>query len=136
MTPTPAQQRNSFSEGFALGLLLNGKDQLPPNSTSAEFAFRGAWRDWSHSSHFPRIGSDVTLRLNEYRIITHAQEERQVFALYWAQVDGFWTVHSKNMPIDTANPDDVQFVVGVIEEDIPAEAWAALVSGFRDRAEK
>lgn len=133
MTQTSAQQRNGFSEGFALGLLLNRRDQLPPVNGSAEFAFRGAWRGWSHSSQFPRIGSDVKLRLNEYRIITHASETRKVFALYWSQVDGLWTVHSKGAPIDTGNPDDVQFVVSVVNEQVPAEAWAELASSFLER---
>lgn len=135
MTQTPAQQRNGFSEGFALGLLLNGREQLPPNTTSAEWAFRGAWRDWSHGSHFPRIGTDVKLRLNEYHIITHASETRKVFALYWAQVDGLWTVHSKGTPIDAGNPDDVQFVVSIVNEHVPAEAWAELARAFLKRAE-
>ncbi|WP_453985865.1 hypothetical protein [Brevibacterium casei] len=135
MTQSSARQRNGFSEGFALGLLLNGRGGLPPNTVSAELAFRRAWRNWSHGGHFPRIGSDVKLRLNEYRIITHASEARQVFTLYWAQVDGLWTVNSKGAPIDVGNPDDVQFVVSIVNERVPAEAWAELAHAFLKRAE-
>ena len=59
MTLTPTRQRNSVSEGIALGLVLLGHFDLPFDKVTADLAFTGAWRSWTYTSRFPQIQTDL-----------------------------------------------------------------------------
>ncbi|WP_127362863.1 hypothetical protein [Brevibacterium aurantiacum] len=127
------QQRNVVSEGFALGLLMNGTDQLPKDTIKVGFAFAGAWREWRHSSALSQVTTDLRSGLNEYIAITRADERKQTFALYWVRYENTWTVFSRSDDFDAGNPSDLEFAARTINGDLPATAWAELARTFLER---
>lgn len=53
MMITGPQQRKAVSEGFALGLIVSGTQQLAWNKVAIDIAFPEAWHDWQHKGTFP-----------------------------------------------------------------------------------
>ena len=56
MTQSKDQQVKVVVVGMALGVLPQGVEAVTSKKMALEFAFNYAWRRWSQSRRFPRIG--------------------------------------------------------------------------------
>lgn len=56
MTQSKDQQVKVVVVGMALGVLAQGVEAVTSKKMALEFAFNYAWRRWSQSTRFPRIG--------------------------------------------------------------------------------
>lgn len=109
-------KENEFSEGFALGVLMCGREELPTNKPMFELAFNRVWRQWSYSSTYPFVGA----RGNKDEIyqMTHAGVRRGTMHLYW-----------EGLAVQARGEDDLNAkdIAKSINPEIPAEAWRELV---------
>lgn len=90
-----------------------GQDAIPHDKVGVEMAFRRAWRRWPYASRFPFVSSDR--RKDEFYQIRHADYRKHTFGLYWDDYD----VRLRNESDDQL---DAEFLAGLVDEDIPAEA--------------
>lgn len=128
MKQTASRQRNSVSEGMALGLLMNGTDELPMDKVIVDLAFEGEFPRWSHSRHFPQVVTDLRNGLDGYIAITRADERKQAYHLFWSERGWPYVIHARarwdDMDIDPRE------VAASIHKDIPADAWGELARDF------
>lgn len=132
---TPAQQRNAVSEGFALGLLLCGRNTIAFDKVAVDLAFEGAWRTWAYRAAFPQVDTDLSKGKDGVWVMTRADEKKQVWALFW-EVDRDLAVCARSPEWHQDDPDDLQFAISVIPGDVPAEGWKSFAQEFLDRFEK
>ena len=134
-TPTPTQQRNSFSEGFALGLILNGRRTLANNKTAIDLAVTGAFRDWGYASAFPQVRTDLR-GLDGIHAMTRADEGKHTFAFYWDRSGSELRIVSRDPDWSENVPDDVSYAVGIVSDRVPHAGWQSLASSFLSRFER
>jgi hypothetical protein len=134
-TPTPTQQRNSFSEGFALGLILNGRWALANNKTAIDLAVTGAFRDWRYASVFPQVRTDLR-GLDGIHAMTRVDERKHTFAFWWDRSGPELRIVSRDPDWSENVEDDVSFAVGIVSDLVPGEGWQALASSFLTRLER
>lgn len=124
-----ASQRNAVSEGFALGLLMNGLDTISYKNyhmTSVNLSLSYAWRHWSFRTRFPKVDRDFTNRRTEHYIVTHASERHRTSVFYW---DDYEIVARSNWSF----PEEFEEAAGFIDEQVPAREWMKLVEMFVSR---
>lgn len=129
MQISASRQRNSVSQGFALGLLLNGYRSIGGNKLSIDMAFNSAWRRWPHRSLFPTVDSNVRRHMDGYSVIVHATEARHTFALFWEPSGDGYVIVARQDDWSADDPDDVDFALRVIDGGLTADAWKRLASG-------
>ena len=128
---TATQQRNAVSEGFALGLLICGRDRLPFDKVMADLAFEGAWPLWSHRHVFPQVSTDIHNGTDGSLVMTRATERKQTFSLYWDR-DRELIIQSRREGSDVVVAD----VLRVLDGGVPRDAWEALAAEFLRRFER
>lgn len=133
-TQTPTQQRNSFSEGFALGLILNGRWSLIAKKVDIDPAVTGAFRDWSYANTFLQVRTDMR-GLDGIHAMTRVNERKQTFAFYWERSGSELRIVSRDPDWSEKVSDDVSFAVGVISDLVPRVGWQALAAAFLTRLE-
>ncbi|MDM7886576.1 hypothetical protein QUG92_15805 [Curtobacterium sp. RHCKG23] len=134
-TPTPTQQRNSFSEGFALGLILNGRRSLPYNKIDIDLAVTAAFRNWPHAGAFPQIKTDLR-GLDGVHAMTRVDERKQTSAFYWDQSGPELTIVSRDCTWSVEDSDDVSHAVRVVSDLVPQAGWQILAEEFLIRFER
>lgn len=134
-TPTPTQQRNSFSEGFALGLVLNGRWSLPYNKINIDLAVTGAFRNWPHAGAFPQIRTDLR-GLDGVHAMSRADERKQTFAFYWDRSGPELRIVSRDRDWSAEDPDDIASAVRVVSDLVPRAGWQTLAEEFLTRFER
>jgi hypothetical protein len=127
--PTPTQQRNSFSEGFALGLILNGKRTLVHAKSTIDLSVVSAFRKWSYAAAFPQVGSDLR-GLDGIHALARADERKRTFAFYWDRSGPDLRIVSRDPDWSEENPDDVSYAAGVISDLVPPAGWQTLAATF------
>ncbi|PZF09951.1 hypothetical protein DEJ25_13275 [Curtobacterium sp. MCPF17_011] len=132
---TPTQQRNSFSEGFALGLVLNGRWSLAYDKTAIDLAVTGAFRDWSHATSFPQVRTDLR-GLDGVHAMTRVDERKHTFAFYWDRSGPEVRIISRDPDWSEEVPDDVSYAVGIISDFVPRVGWQTLAASFVTRFER
>lgn len=136
MRITPARQRNAVSEGTALGLVVAGRWALPYEKWKVDLAFEGAWRDWSYSGRFPQVGTDLAKGLDGVHAMTRADENKQVWVLYWDTRGRELAIHARQTDWDPADPADIEYALKVIDGDVPLDGWVDLAEGFLSKLER
>lgn len=134
-TPTPTQQRNSFSEGFALGLVLNGRRSLRDNKGVIDLAVTGAFRDWAYASSFPQVRTDLR-GLDGVHAMTRVDERKHTFTFYWDQSGLDIKVISRDPDWSEDDADDVSYAVKVVSDVVPRDGWQTLAESFLSRLER
>jgi hypothetical protein len=134
-TPTPTQQRNSFSEGFASGLVLNGCWALQYDKVAIDLAVTGAFRVWSHVPAFPQVATD-TRGLDGIHAMTRADRRKQTFAFYWDTSGPEVRIVSRDPEWADDQPDDVSYALQMVGDQVPLDAWRTLGSEFLSRYER
>ncbi|WP_040693796.1 hypothetical protein [Nocardia vinacea] len=132
---TPARQRNAVSEGMALGLLLCGRNTVAYDKIGVDLAFEGAWRVWTYRDRFPRVSTDLAKGLDGIWVMTHADEQKQVWVLFWEN-DRELTICARQSDWDYEDSADLEYAVRMISGDVPAEGWKVLAQEFLDRFER
>ncbi|AOX66249.1 hypothetical protein BJK06_11215 [Curtobacterium sp. BH-2-1-1] len=134
-TQTPTQQRNSFSEGFAFGLILNGRWSLVYDKSVIDLAVAGAFRDWPYAATFPQVRTDLR-GLDGVHAMTRVDESKRTFAFYWDRSGPEMQIVSRDPDWSEEVPDDVSYAVGVINDFVPRAGWQDLAASFLTRVER
>lgn len=131
-----SSQRNSFSEGLAIGLIY--LDRLPLNyggKMQFEFALDHAFRNWSHAETFPRINYQLFGRgsVDGLHVATHADTKRLGYTFWW----------DKGYPLDVYAADhwdddrsDLTEAAARLIGDVPLEGWVELAQLFCGHLDK
>lgn len=137
-TMTKQQQYRRVSAGFALGLIMNDRYQLPNDKLRVEFAFTAAWRKWEHGNSYSwmqRVATGAVKDLDVIHIITEHDLNKQdpYMPFYWdAHAAGGLTIyareHSNFDPNDESELEALADSLGGAQ--IPAKAWADLAETF------
>lgn len=136
MALTPARQRNGVSEGMALGLLMCGRDALPFDKVAVDLAFEGAWRSWPYRTKFPQVNTDLSNGSDGVWVMTRADADKRVHALYWEQDGRTISIHPRQPEWTPNDQDDVDYAVEVIDGDVPLTGWEELAREFLRRFER
>lgn len=134
MTITPSRQRNAVSEGMALGLIMCGRNTIRLDKVMVDLAFEGAWRSWPYADRFSQVHTDLRNGSGGARVMSRADERKQVWNLFWDTSGGELAIYSRPQWDD--EDIDAEFVAGMIDGGVPAEGWRALAQGFLDRFER
>ena len=129
---TPARQRNAVSEGAALGLLLCGRAELPFDKINVDLAFAGAWRGWTYGDRFPQVNTDLTHGLDAYLALTHAEETRQVWAMFWVNEGNRLVIHTRDPDWSADNP-GLEHALSMIDGGVPRDGWVGFAESFLAR---
>ncbi len=132
MALTTTRQRNAVSEGMALGLLLCGCSSVPFDKVGVDLAFSGAWRDWQWRVGFPQVSTDLAKGLDGVWAMTRVTESKQTFLLFWDTMGGELKIRLRQ-GWDASDGTDVDYALGVVGGDVPAEGWRALAQEFLRR---
>ena len=133
MALTRTRQRNAVSQGLALGLLLNGHDELPSDKVAVDLAFEGAWRDWTHRHLFSQVNTDLAKGLDAWNVITRADAAKQVLGPHWTR-DGYrWVITTRDADWSVDDPEDLDHAVNMIGAGVSADAWSELAQEFLRR---
>lgn len=134
MKISAGRQRNAVSEGAALGLVMCGRDGVPSETWRLSLAFEGAWRAWdsSYKSMFSQVSTDLRQGQNGYIAMTHADEKKHVWNLYWDRSGSTYVIRARQQWSDGIDPDAV---AKSIDGGIPADGWRELASDFLRRLE-
>lgn len=136
MALTRTRQRNAVSQGMALGLLLNGYNELPTDKVAVDLSFEGAWRGWTHRHRFSQVNTDLAKGSDGWNVITRADEAKQVFGPHWTH-DGYrWVITTRDADWTVDNSDDVEHAVSMIGADVSAEGWSELAREFLRRMDR
>lgn len=136
MPISPARQRNSASEGIALGLVLLGRESMPFNKFAVDISFAGAWRSWEYASRFPQVSMDLRNGSDGVWVMTHAEETKHVAAFFWETEGGVLTIRAHRHDWNPDDPDDRGFALSVIDGDVPVDGWIALAQDFLNRLDR
>ena len=136
MARTPAQQRNAVSEGMALGLLICGRDVLPFDKMALDLAFEGAWRTWTYREIFPQVNTDLSKGLDGTWAMTRADASKQTWALYWEQEGNQFKIYARTSDWQVDNSDDLDHIVGLIDDSVPPSGWEGFAREFLSRFER
>lgn len=131
---SPSRQRNAVSEGIALGLLMCGRDVLPFDKMNVDLSFEGAWRGWTYRSRFSQVSTDLRQGLDGCWAMTHADERKHVWNLYWDTSGSELVIRARGQRAD--EDIDPQVVAESIDGDVPALGWRGLAEDFLTRFER
>lgn len=136
MALTPARQRNGVSEGMALGLLICGRDSLPFDKVAVDLAFEGAWRSWTYRTKFPQVNTDLSKGSDGARVMTRADADKRVYALYWERGGRTISIHPRQPEWTPNDRNDLDYAVEMIDGDVPLAGWEELAREFLRRFER
>lgn len=128
MKLTSSRQRNAVSEGMALGMLMCGRDELRFDKLRIDLAFEGAWRSWSYRNQFSQVSTDLRNGSDGVWVMTHADERKQVWNLYWDTSGGTVNIYARPQWADEKL--DYDAIAASIDGDVPAESWRSLAEDF------
>ncbi len=128
MKMSPTTQRNTVSEGMALGLLMNEVGELSGEKYLIDLAFEAEFPLWTHASEFPQVRTDLRNGLDGIYAITRADYRKQVFHLYWdsGEWPRFICVRPQWEDVDI----DADVVAASLHPRIPAESWRILAASY------
>lgn len=127
------RQRNAVSQGMALGLLLNGCNELSTDKVAVDLSFEGAWRGWPRRHLFSQVSNDLAKGSDGWNVITRADEDKRVFGPHWTR-DGYrWVITTRDADWSVDDPNDVEQAVTMIGADVPADGWSELAREFLRR---
>ena len=139
-TLTKQQQYRTVSAGFALGLLMNGYNQISSDKPKTELNFSAAWREWSHRNVLPSADQTISGARKDrdlIGIITELdKDKRQPYVpFHWDAhaLGGATVVIREAMDFDPADDDDANFFARNISDKIPASAWQQLARNFIEK---
>lgn len=136
MPLSATNQRNTVSEGTALGLLMCGRDEIPYEKLRVDLAFEHAFRNWHYRERYPQVGTDLRKGLGGSLAMTCAKENtRTNFVFFWER-DRALTICLRDPDWDPNNPDDVAFAVSVIDNEVPVAAWVSLAEDFLNKYDR
>lgn len=130
MTITPARQKNSVSQGVALGLLMCGYDAIGGNKVSVDLAFEGAWRIWPQRTTFPTVDNALSKYGGGTRLVTHADGAKHAWAFYWESSGPNYEFRTRITDWSVDDPDDVEHAIRLLDGDVTAEQWRELAEAF------
>lgn len=131
MKLTSSRQRNAVSEGMALGMLMCDRDELHYDKVRIDLAFEGAWYSWPYRDGFSQVSTDLGNGSDGVRVMTHADERKQVYNLYWDASGGTVNVYARPQ---WANEElDYDAIAESIDREVPADGWRALAEDFLAR---
>lgn len=131
---TPARQRNCVSEGIALGLLLSGTNHLRSDKLLVDGAFEIAWRAWPYRERFPQVTHDLNMGGSGMYIMSHADERKQVWVLFWGERD--MAIYARQADWDIAEEEDLAYAQRMIDGDVPIDGWTDLARRFLDHYDR
>jgi hypothetical protein len=131
MKLSPSRQRNAVSEGMALGIVMCGRSELPWDKVGIDLAFEAAWRNWSYSVRFSQVSTDLRNGSDGVWVITHADERKQVWNLFWDTSGSEIVIYLRDTWADV-DFDPVE-VARSIDGEVPAEGWKELAVQFLTR---
>lgn len=131
---TPTRQRNSVSEGMALGLLMAGRDALPYDKVRVDRAFAKAWRGWALRDRFPQVSTDLSKGLGGGHVITRADKRRRVWNLFWER-DGTH-LRLRARPHWEGQDVDPDVVADLSDGEVTATDWQSLATSFLETFER
>ncbi|MFQ1003658.1 hypothetical protein [Modestobacter sp. SSW1-42] len=134
MKLTSSQQRNAVSEGMALGMLMCGRDELRFDKVMLDLAFEGAWRSWSYRTEFSQVSTDLRNGSDGVRVMTRADERKQVYNLYWDTSGGTVNVYARPQWADAEL--DYDAIAESIDGKVPADGWRYLADDFLSRFDR
>jgi hypothetical protein len=132
MSGTPTQQRNRFSEGIALGIILNGRRAIPNSKQVLDGAVTKAFRGWTHASSFPQVRTDLSKGSDGLRVLTRADEGKQTAVFYWDSSGRELKVISRDEDWSEDNPDEIAYAVKQIGGEVQSQAWKDLAQAVLD----
>lgn len=121
MSDSKATQETEVAQGLALGALMLGVDSITGKKPTLEYAFRDAWRNWPHAGRYPTIQTGPT-HDDVFRVMDKSMRPPRNNLVHW---ESQWPYR----PARLVDWDD-QDLAEVINEDIPAGQWAALVQSW------
>lgn len=130
MPMSDTRQRNAVSEGFALGLLLNGRRSITFNKLAVDLAARRAFLDWPHRDTFPKVISDLRRNFDGFTVLTRAGETTDTSVFYWDKTGKELTIVNRDSTWAQDAPSDVAVALDVIGGDLTQDAWESLGSAF------
>lgn len=89
----------------------------------------------TYRDRFPRVSTDLAKGLDGIWAMTHADEQKQVWVLFW-ETDRELTICARQSDWDHEDPADLEYAVRMISGDVPAEGWKVLAQEFLDRFER
>lgn len=130
-TMSPTNQRNSVSEGVALGLCILERYEFPFQKMRLDFAFEHAWRNWpdQYRGQFSQVATDLGNGLGGSLVMTHATEKKRTFAFFWDR-DYPPTICARQRDWNSGDPADIDFALEVIGRCVPLDGWVARASDF------
>lgn len=135
MALSPTRQRNSVSEGMALGLLVCGRHALPYDKSRLDLAFSGAWRSWTHRPQFPQVNTDLANGLDETLAFTRVDAQKKTIVLYWRQEANQLEICARQADWTPEDDQDLRFAVESLDGDVPLAGWEELAQEFLKRFE-
>lgn len=125
MTATRTQQLKTVGEGLALGAWMLGVTEVTGDTTRLQLDFRKAWREWAYAARFPAVkaGPDQDDVLH---ILRDSPSRGGVVLASW---EGGWPF----VPRIRMQDWEAHEVAEVLDESVPAEAWAGLVRQWLER---
>lgn len=123
--PSDTQQRNSVSEGTALGLTMLSCWEIPYDKVAVDLAFTGAFRGWSQASLFPRVQSDLDQHWDGARVMTRVDRRKKTCLLHWERARSL-TIHRRISDWDVDDAEDLDFAGRLVDERLPPLAWEDL----------
>lgn len=135
---TKQQQYRRISAGFALGLIMNNRYQLPSNKPHTEFAFTAAWRKWAYCNSYSwmqRVATGAVKDLDVIHIMTELDKNKSDphMPFYWdSRAPAGPTIYAReHSDFDPSDNSDLEFYAeGLNEVEIPAKAWTDLAKSF------
>ena len=117
---------------MALGLLICGYDAISSDKVKVDLAFSGAWRSWTYRNRFPQVDTDMR-SLDGMRVMTRADYRKQTRVLFWGEEDRHLQIYTRLSDWTVDDDEDLEFAVGIIDEDVPAGGWEELAREFVTR---
>lgn len=131
---TPTRQRNTVSEGMALGLLMAGRDELLYDKGRVDLAFEGAWRGWEFRGRFPQVSTDLRNGSDGVHVMTRADEQKHVWHLFWEREGRYLRIEARpQWDQETIEPD---VVADSLTGDVAPAGWLSLAERFLERFER
>ncbi|MFC3297886.1 hypothetical protein [Clavibacter michiganensis] len=125
---SPTQQRNSFSEGLALGMILNGHREFSYSKTSLDLAVASAYSAWSHASSFPALNAELRRSRDGTRALMRADVRKSTFAFFWETPRAMLRVVDRQPGWSERQYEDVQWAASVIGGGLTSDDWKALAA--------
>jgi hypothetical protein len=91
------------------------------------------WQSWPdrYKSQFPQVDTDLRNGTNAVWVMTHADEKKKTYVLFWDWEGGPLSVYGRRSDWDFSdNSDDLQHAVTMIDGNVPLDGWISLEQDF------